>query len=372
MADPPVTAERLDAFMARANAAYYATQDPFADFTTSPEISQVFGEILGLWAAVTWQLLGSPSPVMLVEAGPGRGTLMADALRAVSQAMPAFRAASTVHFVETSPRLRLEQATRVPDAVWHDDLSSVPAGPMILLANEFLDALPIRQFVRREDGWKERFVGEEGFEEMRLGADGSDGDKINEISTPPPLEGGGWGKGYRGTYGGVSTPPPNPLNKAADPPEGTIREFNESALTFTRALAARFLKHPGAALFLDYGPEHSNFGDSLQALTGGKPADPLSPPGTADLTAHVDFAALAAAARAAGASVQGPVAQGFFLAELGLFQRSNRLARSLPPARAAAVMDAARRLGEPDRMGRLFKALAVGSAGCPGLPGFGG
>ena len=346
--------ERLDAFMARANAAYYATHDPFADFTTSPEISQVFGEILGLWAAVTWQLLGSPTPVMLVEAGPGRGTLMADALRAVSKATPAFRAALRVHFIETSTRLRAEQAARVPDAVWHDDLAELPAGPMILLANEFLDALPIRQFVRRGDGWKERFVGTEGFEDRRLepecGVGRDDGD---ETSSPPPLP---QGEGE---------------NIGTAPPEGTIYELNEAALTFTRALAARFLKHPGAALFLDYGPAESTFGDSLQALAGGKPADPLSPPGTADLTAHVDFAALAAAAREAGASVHGPVAQGLFLAELGLFQRSNRLARGLPPARAAAVMDAARRLGEPDRMGRLFKALAVGSGGCPALPGFG-
>lgn len=323
--------ERLDAYMARANAAYYATHDPFADFTTSPEISQVFGEILGLWAAVTWQLLESPTPVMLVEAGPGRGTLMADALRAVSRAMPAFQAALTVHFIETSPRLRLEQAARVPDAVWHDDLSSVPAGPMILLANEFLDALPIRQFVRRADGWRERFVRDGGFEE------------------------GGWGEEE---------------NIKSDLPEGTIREINEPAITFVRTLAARVAQHPGAALFLDYGPEHSGYGDSLQALAGGKPADPLRPPGTADLTAHVDFAALAAAALVAGASVHGPVAQGLFLAELGLFQRTNRLARGLSPARAAAAMDAARRLGEPDRMGRLFKALAVGSAGCPALPGF--
>ena len=330
--------ERLDAFMARANATYYATHDPFADFTTAPEISQVFGEILGLWAAVTWQLLGSPTPVMLVEAGPGRGTLMADALRAVSRAMPAFQAALTVHFIETSPRLRWEQAARVPDAVWHDDLSSVPAGPIILLANEFLDALPIRQFVRRGDGWMERFVRDGGFEEGSMSA-----------NAPPPLE-----------VGPIKT----------DLPEGTIREINEPAITFVRSLAARVAQHPGAALFLDYGPEHSGYGDSLQALAGGKPADPLSPPGTADLTAHVDFAALAAAALVAGASVHGPVAQGLFLAELGLFQRTNRLARGLSPARAAAAMDAARRLGEPDRMGRLLKALAVGSAGCPALPGF--
>ena len=351
MADPPLTPERLDAFMARANAAYYATHDPFADFTTAPEISQVFGEILGLWAAVTWQLLGSPTPAMLVEAGPGRGTLMADALRAVTQAMPGFRDALRVHFIDTSPRLRAEQALRVPDAVWHDDLADVPAGPTILLANEFLDALPIRQFVRRGHGWTERYVGAAGFEERAVG-----GGVRFDSHTPPPLKGAGLGEGE---------------DRHADIPESAIREICEPAFGFTRALSARFARQPGAALFLDYGPEHSGYGDSLQALANGKPADPLSPPGTADLTAHVDFAALAAAAREAGASVHGPVAQGLFLAELGLFQRSNRLARSLPPARAAAVMEAARRLGEPNRMGRLFKALAVGSAGCPALPGFG-
>ena len=337
MADPavvPVTMERLDAFMARANAAYYATHDPFADFTTSPEISQVFGEILGLWAAVTWQLLGSPVPVMLVEAGPGRGTLMADALRAVAQAMPAFRTALRVHLIETSPRLRAEQATRVPDAVWHDDLSEVPVGPMILLANEFLDALPIRQFVWQTDRWLERYV-----------ADGLFSERPSTVGLSPPA--------------GVKTGGP------------IVREINEPAEAVVRALVDRFGRHPGAALILDYGPEHSGFGDSLQALAGGKPADPLGPAGSADLTAHVDFATLAEVARGGRASVHGPVPQGMFLAALGLFQRSNRLARNLPPARAAATMEAARRLGEPDRMGRLFKALAIGSASCPPLPGFG-
>lgn len=325
--------ERLDAFMARANAAYYATHDPFADFTTAPEISQVFGEILGIWAAVTWQLLGSPTPVMLVEAGPGRGTLMADALRAISQAMPSFRAALRVHLIETSPRLRAAQAVRVPDAVWHDDLDDVPAGPMILLANEFLDALPIRQFVWRTDRWLERYV-----------ADGSFIEQAATVDWAPPAG--------AGTGGPI------------------VREINEPAEAIVRALATRFGEHPGAALFLDYGPEHSGLGDSLQALAGGKPINPLAPAGSADLTAHVDFAALARAARDAGASAHGPVPQGLFLAALGLFQRSNRLARGLPPARAAATMEAARRLGEPDRMGRLFKALAIGVASCPPLPGF--
>jgi SAM-dependent MidA family methyltransferase len=168
--------ERLDAFMARGNGAYYATHDPFADFTTAPEISQAFGEILGLWAAVVWQGLGAPDPVLLVEAGPGRGTLMADALRAIGRAAPAFRVALRLHLIETSPRLRAAQATVLPDAVWHDRLETVPRAPLILLANEFLDALPIRQFVRRGTVWMERFVADGQFVEVAL-------------PTPPPLEG---------------------------------------------------------------------------------------------------------------------------------------------------------------------------------------
>ena len=150
--------ERLDHFMARANAAYYATHDPYRDFTTSPEISQVFGEILGLWAAVTWELMGRPDPVLLVEAGPGRGTLMADALRAIREVATGFQAALRLHLIETSPRLRAVQAERLPDATWHDDLGTLPDGPLLLVGNEFLDALPIRQFARREGMWMERFV----------------------------------------------------------------------------------------------------------------------------------------------------------------------------------------------------------------------
>ena len=141
--------ERLDRFMARANAAYYATHDPYRDFTTSPEISQVFGEILGLWAAVVWEQLGRPDPVLLVEAGPGRGTLIADALRAIGRVAPAFQAALRLHLIETSPRLRALQAELLPGATWHDGLDTLPNLPVLLLANEFLDALPIRQFVRR-------------------------------------------------------------------------------------------------------------------------------------------------------------------------------------------------------------------------------
>ena len=374
--------ERLDAFMARANSAYYATHDPFADFTTAPEISQVFGEILGLWAAVTWQGLGAPDPVLLVEAGPGRGTLMADALRAIGRVVPAFRGALRLHLIETSPRLRAAQARMLPDATWHDALDTIPHAPLILLGNEFLDALPIRQFVRRGLAWAERFVSDGKFVEVAM-------------STAPSLEGlgreadQGRGEGFEGTMhprDPGTNPSPQPwsasrpkpargggvdLEPNSTPiPDGTILERNDQANILITALAGRFLTHPGAALFLDYGPAASAYGDSLQALHAGRPADPLGRPGDADLTAHVDFAALAAAAHTAGAAVHGPLPQGFFLTRLGLFQRTGALARGQPPARAAALMDAASRLAEPARMGRLFKALALCSPKAATPPGF--
>jgi SAM-dependent MidA family methyltransferase len=212
-------------------------------------------------------------------------------------------------------------------------LETVPDGPFILLANEFLDALPIRQFVRREAGWAERFVEDGKFVEQP------------QPSPPPPLAGGGWG-------------------------EGAVAEHGEAALAFARATASRLSARAGAALLLDYGPEHSAAGDSLQALRDGKPADPLSDPGSADLSAHVDFAAVAAEARNTGADTHGPIPQGILLTRLGLFQRTDRLARSQSPARASALIESARRLAEPNRMGRLFKALAVCRRGQPTPPGF--
>lgn len=316
--------ERLDRFMARANAAYYATRDPFADFTTAPEISQVFGEVLGAWSAVVWQSMGSPSPVILAEAGPGRGTLMADALRAIARVAPDFGRALRVHLVETSPALRTVQAEKIA-ATWHDRVEDIPDGPMILLANEFLDALPIRQFVRR-DIWHERHVDAAGWA---------------EIPTDAALP---------------------------DDALGSLREICEPARALAQHLADRFVTHPGAALFLDYGPAESAPGESLQALKNGAPCDPLVAPGTADLTAHVDFQAFGRAA--APLAVHGPVPQGKFLAQLGLFQRTGILARTLPPQAASRMMDGARRLAEPDGMGRLFKAMALCHPSLPEPPGF--
>ncbi|MBV9735499.1 MAG: SAM-dependent methyltransferase [Acidisphaera sp.] len=314
--------------MARAGAAYYAGRDPYADFTTAPEIAQAFGEVLGAWAAVVWQGIGRPDPVLLAEAGPGRGTLMADALRAVRRVAPDFAASLRLHLIETSPRLRALQAARLPDAAWHDDLGDLPDGPLILLANEFLDALPIRQFVRRGAGWTERHV---------------DAGRLVER-------------------------PAGPCSRVA--PEGEVVEICEAALAVARTLGARLAGDGGAALFLDYGPTESAPGESLQALRDGRPADPLAEPGRADLTAHVDFAAFAAAARHAGATVHGPLPQGLFLARLGLFRRTDRLASGKHPAQALALIEAARRLAEPDRMGRLFNALALTPPGAPVPPGF--
>ncbi len=350
--------ERLDAFMARANAAYYATHDPFADFTTSPEISQVFGELLGLWAAVAWTIVGRPRRALLVEAGPGRGTLMADALRAVERAAPEFRAAVSVHLIETSPRLRALQAARLSGAVWHDGLATLPEGPLLLLANEFLDALPIRQFVRRGSRWAERYVMEDqsrsaGAVETRSG------------------QSEGFPTRYRWHERELPDPPSFTLSEGECGNKLPLFVENcEAARRFVADLSARLARHPGAALVLDYGAERSRAGDSLQAIAEGRPANPLSPPGTADLTAHVDFATLAATVRDSGAIAHGPIPQGLFLTRLGLFQRTGRLAEGQPPMRAAALVDAAQRLAEPYRMGRLFKAMAISSPGTALLPGF--
>jgi len=324
--------ERLDAFMARASEAYYARHDPFADFTTAPEISQVVGELLGAWAAVTWRAMGAPDPVILAEAGPGRGTLMEDALRLVRRMAPDFARALRLHLVEASPRLRALAAAKLPDATWHAHIADLPGGPLILLANEFLDALPIRQFVRRGDGWAERFVAEGAFVEM-----------------PCPV--------------------PAPAGGAEREPDGAVREVCEPALAIAAHLGARLARDGGAALFLDYGPEASAPGESLQAVRAGRPADPLAEPGEADLTAHVDFASFARAARAAGAAVFGPLPQGMFLARLGLYQRTDALARA-NPARAQGLIAAAQRLAEPALMGRLFKALALAHPALPTQAGF--
>jgi len=321
---------------------YYMTRDPFGaegDFTTAPEISQMFGELIGLWAAEVWRIMGRPSRVNLVELGPGRGTLMADALRA-ARVLPAFRAAMDVHLVETSDPLRERQRVRLRDVGlsprWHASVETLPDGPLVIIANEFFDALAVRQFVRTQHGWCERFVG--------LGADG------------------GFAFGL--------APWPDPAIGAAAP-VGTILEIGGAGLALMTVLSRRIAGHGGALLVVDYGHARSGFGETLQAVKGHAFVDPLAEPGEADLTAHVDFAALAGAATGA-AAVHGPVAQGAFLEALGIARRAETLGRKAGDAGRAAVGAALARLtgrGEGG-MGSLFKAMAVADPGLPLLPGF--
>jgi NADH dehydrogenase [ubiquinone] 1 alpha subcomplex assembly factor 7 len=310
------------------------------DFITAPEISQVFGELIGLWSAVVWQTMGRPAPLRLVELGPGRGTLMRDALRA-SKAMPGFLAAVSVHLVEVSePMRRLQRAALLrgdadgaPAVTWHAALAEVPAGPAIVIANELLDALPIRQLVCDGQAWRERVVALDAHGCLTLAA----GDAVE-------------------------------LESAVPAPEGAIVELRAGEDELLAALAARAV--PSAALLIDYGPAVPAFGDTLQAVRGHAYIDPLAEPGAADLTAHVQFAALAEKARAAGLAPDGPITQAEFLGRLGIVERTARL-MAANPMRAAEIEAATQRLMSPGGMGQLFKAMAVRSSALPAPPPFG-
>lgn len=307
---------------------YYATRDPFGaagDFTTAPEISQIFGELLGLSLAQAWLDQGSPA-FTLAELGPGRGTLMADVLRA-TRGIPGFHAAARVHLVEASATLRAVQRRTLGDhaVTWADSVQDLPDHtPLFLLANEFFDALPIRQFTRVGQGWAETVVGlRDG--RLRLGR-----------SAPATLA--------------------TLAHRLADTRDGDVVETCPAAAAIIAAIGTRIAQNGGAAIIVDYG-DWQSLGDTFQALQDHRFADPLAAPGEADLTAHVDFAALAAAA--APARVSRMMTQGALLDRLGINARSARLAQSLTGARLAAHQQATRRLTDPAEMGSLFKALAL-------------
>lgn len=325
---------------------YYMRRDPLGadgDFTTAPEISQMFGELIGLWCADVWQRMGAPDPVVLLELGPGRGTLMADVVRAAG-AVPAFRAALDVHLVEISPALRArqEQVLAAVGATWHDRLEEVPDGPTLVVANEFFDALPVRQFVRTGRGWRERLVD----------VDPAAGDDRLCFALAPE-------------------PAPEAVFGDREPggDEGAVIELRPAGEALAGELARRLAGHGGAALIIDYGPAESGVGDSLQAVRGHAFHPVLDDPGECDLTAHVDFAALARAARRAGAAVHGPVTQGAFLARLGIATRAAMLAAG-NAARRREVEAAVRRLTAPDAMGELFKVMALADPALPAPAGF--
>lgn len=330
-------------FMDACATAYYARGDVFGasgDFITSPEISQTFGEIVGLWCAVTWQALGSPKTFRLIECGPGRGTLMADALRAAAR-VPGFRDAARVHLVERSAALREKQreALKGIPVTWHEDIDDVPAGVCLVVANEFLDALPIRQWVKTARGWIERAV--------EVDASGQ----------------------FRFTHGSARDLD-IPLAISADAKDEDIFETSPAVIGWTRKLADRLVEHGGAALVIDYGHTQTAIGDTLQAVKAHRYHAVLDDPGEADLTAHVDFEAVATAAREMGAKVFGPVPQGAWLARLGITVRAAQLASGKGEAQAKAIQNAVQRLIAPDGMGLLFKVLAFTQPALAACEGF--
>ncbi len=350
---------------------YYMTRDPLGakgDFITAPEVSQMMGEIIGLWAAVVWQAMGAPDPFVLAELGPGRGTLMADALRAAS-IKPGFIKAARLHLVETSPSLRARQADVLAAyrPTFHDDAFDLPPGPMIVIANEFFDALPVRQLIATGDGWAERCV------TTHPGADGrftfTASGPLEKSDLPPGLpQGGTPGTVTPGTVMPGTVTPGTVVPGTVVP--GTVLEVSPEGCRIARELASRLARAPGAALIIDYGHAETAAGETLQAVRGHEFADPLKDPGEADLTAHVDFAALTRAAREAGAEVHGPVSQGRFLLALGIAQRAEGLKSGATPRQQEAIEAALKRLIAPSEMGNLFKVMGLSRGGGPSLPGF--
>ena len=308
---------------------YYMTRDPLGeggDFITAPEISQAFGELIGVWAMAAWTAMGAPPRFNLVELGPGRGTLMADMLRTARQAMPAFAAAASDHLVETSPVLRALQRKTVGVAQWHETLETLPEGPMVLVANEFFDAVPIRQFEKQAGTWRERVI--------RL----DNGKLVQGLAAAEIGEGGA---------------------------EGDVIEFAPARGAIARAIGERLARHGGAALISDYGHLRAAPGDTLQAMRQHRFEALTEAPGCCDLTSHVDFEALGKALSEGGATVHPGISQRAFLLAMGLEQRMARLAVGADPRTKAVFERQMTRLAAADQMGNLFKFL---SATSPGLP----
>ncbi len=345
-AEGPLTlAQYMAAALNHPTSGYYRTQNPLGragDFITAPEISQVFGELVGLWCLQSWIDLGSPSSFKLVELGPGRGTLMADLLRA-ARLQPSFLSAAEIHFVETSIPLRAQQQAALPAAVnatWHDRFEEIPAGPFILIANEFFDCLPIRQFIRKGQNWHEQCVA--------LTQDGA----LCFVLSPSPI------------------PDEGILNPGPHARQGAVKEICTPAQNLVHTISHRLVGNEGRALIIDYGYVEPGTGDTLQALRHHAPCNVLETPGEVDLTAHVDFSALAASAKNAGATVAGPVNQGEFLQTLGIESRANALRQKASARQRQDIDSATLRLTASNQMGGLFKALCLSSADLPPPPGF--
>jgi len=327
---------------------YYTTRDPLGaggDFITSPEISQVFGELIGLWAASAWHQMGQPENVRLIELGPGRGTMLMDAMRA-AQVVPAFRSAIVLHLIEVNPKLRERQqqalGTLDVPSMWHESFDEVPEGPAIILANEFFDALPINQAIKQFNGWYERVIETDQDDNLVFGI-------ANEVI---PL---------------FDQLVPAAVREA---PVGAIYEWRTDNLAL--GIGQRVTREPGAALIIDYGHPKSGTGETLQAVGGHAFVNPLISPGEVDLTAHVDFEAITLAAESMGARIHGPVDQTKLLRNLGIDKRAAALKAYASPEKAEEIDVATQRLLGETRtgMGKLFKAIAITHPDLKTVPGF--
>ncbi|WP_411819953.1 SAM-dependent methyltransferase [Hyphococcus formosus] len=321
---------------------YYMRQTPIGadgDFTTAPEISQVFGELIGLWLVEAWQSMGSPESFNLIELGPGRGTLMVDILRA-ARLRPGFARAAQVWLVETSGLLRLEQQKRLKETevspLWADDFGDIPPAPSLIVANEFFDCLPIHQFERVKTGWRERMVGLD-----------ESGTRLAFTLDPTPAA------------------PEYNLPAITESEIGDIFEVSPTSLEFTGTICRTLKENGGHALIIDYGHMERGFGDTLQAVKDHAYWPPLLSPGHADITAHVDFEALSKVAIENGINAHGPVTQGRFLDRLGLALRVEALCKGQPEDKANEIRAGATRIAASNAMGEIFKVLSYSS---PNLP----
>jgi len=347
--DGPISIhDYMEACVADRHAGYYATRQPIGregDFVTAPEISQMFGELIGVWAAAIWQSMDEPASVIVAELGPGRGTLMADALRAF-RSVPKLLDSVTVALVETSPVLCEAQRATLRGSTaklqWYKTIEEVPQGPLIVIANEFIDALSVRQMVLQDGAWRERCVT-------------IDPSGIFAFCAGEPVE---------------SDALPSPA-RVMDASDGAVIETRPAASSLLSVLAARAKEAPVAVLIADYGHEETGIGDTLQAVHRHRFADPLAMPGEVDLAAHVDFAALEETASTLGLAAYGPMPQGEFLLKLGLASRCDRLLRTATEDQKAAILSGAARLADPRQMGLLFKVLMLQSSGLAPPPPFG-
>jgi NADH dehydrogenase [ubiquinone] 1 alpha subcomplex assembly factor 7 len=349
---------------------YYKRKDPLGrggDFITAPEISQIFGELIGLWAGETWRLMGQPRELRLIELGPGRGTLMADALRAL-RVLPGFLKSVTVHLIEISEALRVAQRAALAGApcpvFWHGETADVPYGPAIVIANEFLDCLPVRQYVfEAATGlWRERMVtfvaGSFGFELRPHGienpltpAPSPRGEGVSDVPSP---------HGEKDRMGGA----------LSDAEDGAILEVQPGTAAILEVFTARAARAPFAALIVDYGYSRPSLGDTVQAVSRHSYAGLFESPGEADLTAHVDFSALIRQAQVLGLGAYGPMPMGEWLLRLGLEARAGQLLSRVSEEKAREISGRISRLVDPKQMGALFKAVILTGGSVGPLPPF--